>query len=135
MKIELSPAGPLDVPQTLARYRLWGEDPSNRMGDGVFRRVLALDGDLHGYAVRWAGPPDDARITVSVSGSRSTRVAEAVSEEVGRLLFLDADVVGFYRAAESDPVLRGLIAPSTGCAPRWRPRPSRCSSAPSPLSR
>src|SRR3989304_2785214 len=81
MTIHLSPDAPLDVPQTLARYRIWGEDPSNRLGDGVFRRVLALDGDLHGYAVRWAGPPDDARITISVPGSRSSRVATAVSAE------------------------------------------------------
>src|SRR3990172_12389657 len=57
MRIHLSPDGPLDVPQTLARYRIWGEDPSNRLGDGVFRRVLALDGGLHGYAVRSARPP------------------------------------------------------------------------------
>src|SRR3989304_951227 len=123
MRIHLSPDGPLDVPQTLARYRIWGEDPCNRLHDGVFRRVLVLDGDLHGYAIRWAGPPDDARIMISVPGSRSTRVAEAVSAEVGRLLFLDADVLGFYRAAKSDAVLQGLIAPFYGMRPTLTPRP------------
>ncbi len=123
MDIQLSPDGPLDVPQTLARYRIWGEDPSNRLGDGVFRRVLTLNGDLHGYAVRWAGPPDDARITISVPGSRSSRVAAAVSTEVGRLLFLDADLPGFYRAAKSDAVLQGLIAPFYGMRPTLTPTP------------
>jgi DNA-3-methyladenine glycosylase II len=123
MNIQLSPDGPLDVPQTLARYRIWGEDPSNRLGDGVFRRVLALDGDLHGYVVRWAGPPDDARITISVPGSRSSRVATAVSAEVGRLLFLDADLPGFYRMAKSDRVLQGLIAHFYGMRPTLAPTP------------
>src|SRR3989304_1574707 len=123
MRIHLSPDGPLDVPQTLARYRIWGEDPSNRLHDGVFRPVLGLGGDLHGYAIRWAGPPDDVRIMISLPGSRSARVGEAVSGEVGRLLFLDADVLGFYRVAKSDAVLQGLIAPFYGMRPTLAPAP------------
>ncbi len=123
MKIQLSPAAPLDVPQTLARYRIWGEDPCNRLSDGVFRRVLTLDGERYGYAFRWSGPPDDARITITVPGSRSTRVAEAVSGEVGRLLFLDADLPGFYRMAKSDRALQGLIPPFYGMRPTLAPTP------------
>jgi DNA-3-methyladenine glycosylase II len=123
MNIQLSPDAPLDVSQTLARYRIWGEDPSNRLHDGVFRRVLALDGELHGYALRWSGPPDDVRITITIPGSRSNRVAEAVSREVGRLLFLDADVLGFYRAAKSDAGLQGLIGPFYGMRPTLAPTP------------
>ena len=123
MKIHLSPDAPLDVPQTLARYRIWGEDPSNRLHDGVFRRVLQLDGKLHGYAVRWSGPPDDARVTITVPNSRSARVAEAVVGEVRRLLFLEADLPGFYRMAKSDGVLQGLIAPFYGMRPSLAPTP------------
>src|SRR5437660_378674 len=40
MKIVLAPDGPLDARGTLARYHLWGEDPTNRIGADVFRRVL-----------------------------------------------------------------------------------------------
>ncbi|MBI2554250.1 MAG: DNA-3-methyladenine glycosylase 2 family protein [Candidatus Rokubacteria bacterium] len=123
MNIQLSPEIPLDVPQTLARYRIWGEDPCNRLHDGVFRRVLALDGELHGYALRWSGPPDDARITIAIPGSRSTRAAAAVRAEVGRLLFLDADVLGFYRVAKSDAGLQALIAPFYGMRPTLAPTP------------
>ncbi len=123
MNIQLSPGGPLDVRETLARYRIWGEDPGNRLDDGVFRRVLALDGELHGYALRWSGPPDETRLAISVPGSRSTRVAEAVSAEVRRLLYLDADLPGFYRMARTDEVLRGLIAPLYGMRPTLAPNP------------
>ena len=51
MKIILAPDGPLDVPATLARFHLWGEDPANRVKDDVFRRALRLDARLHPYEV------------------------------------------------------------------------------------
>jgi len=117
MDIQLTPEEPLDVFLTLARYRIWGEDPANKLGDGVFRRVLAMDGELHGYTLRWSGPPDEARLTITLPGSRSTRVGEAVCAEVRRLLFLEADLPGFYRMAKGDGGLQGLIAPFYGMRP------------------
>ena len=117
MNIQLMPEGPLDVFHTLARYRIWGEDPASRLGDGVFRRVLLLDGKLHGYALRWSGPPDDARLTITVPHSRSERIGEAVCAEVRRVLFLEADLAGFYRMAKGDGILQGLIAPFYGMRP------------------
>jgi DNA-3-methyladenine glycosylase II len=123
MNIQLAPDGPLDVSHTLARYRIWGEDPSNGLGDGVFRRVLALDGELHGYALRWSGPPDEARLTITLPRSRSSRVGEAARAEVRRLLFLDADLPGFYRMAKSEKALEGLIAPLYGLRPTLAPTP------------
>ena len=36
MKAEIRVNGPLDVPRTLERYRVWGEDPVNRLVDGAF---------------------------------------------------------------------------------------------------
>jgi len=117
MDIQLTPEEPLDVFLTLARYRIWGEDPANKLGDGVFRRVLAMDGELHGYTLRWSGPPDEARLTITLPGSRSTRVGEAVCAEIRRLLFLEADLPGFYRMAKGDGGLQGLIAPFYGMRP------------------
>ena len=80
MNFVLSPEGPLDAGATLSRYRIWGEDPVNRLGDdGVFRRVLPRDGALHPYEVRWRGAVDDARLLVSVPSSRSAPVRAAHS--------------------------------------------------------
>ena len=121
MNFVLSPEGPLDVGATLSRYRIWGEDPVNRLGDGVFRRVLRLDGALHPYEIRWRGTVDDARLSVSVPTSRSARVREAVTHEVRRLFGLDADLEGFYRMAKSDAVLTDLITSLYGMRPTLAP--------------
>lgn len=34
----------MDVARTRSRSALWGEDPANRLSDGVFRRVIKWDG-------------------------------------------------------------------------------------------
>src|SRR5438093_2104161 len=110
MKIVLAPDGPLDARGTLARYHLWGEDPTNRIGDDVFRRVLRHGGRLVPYEVRWSGPVDGARITVRAPGADAA-VGAAVAAEVRRLLGLDLDLTGFYRMAKADPALATLIEP------------------------
>jgi DNA-3-methyladenine glycosylase II len=117
MRIQLRPDGPLDVEKTLARYRVWGEDPANRLIGETFCRVLSADGKLHGYELRWSGSVDDPRLTITVPGSRSSRVAEAVTREVSRLLFLHADLPGFYRMAKANRTLRELVQPLYGLRP------------------
>jgi DNA-3-methyladenine glycosylase II len=121
MNFVLSPDGPLDADATLSRYRTWGEDPVNRVGDGVFRRVLRLHGALHPYEVRWRGPVDDARLQVTVPGSRAPRVREAVTYEVRRIFGLDFDIAGFYRMAKGDPVLADVAAALHGLRPTLAP--------------
>ena len=122
MKIVLAPDGPLDVGGTLARYHLWGEDPTNRIGDGVLRRVLRHGGRLTPYEVRWSGPVDDTRITIRTPG-RDAAVGAAVVAEVRRLLGLDLDLAGFYRMAKADPALATLIEPLYGLRPTLSPTP------------
>src|SRR6059036_4047650 len=122
MKIVLAPDGPLDARGTLARYHLWGEDPTNRIGDDVFRRVLRHGGRLVPYEVRWSGPVDGARITVRAPGADAA-VGAAVAAEVRRLLGLDLDLTGFYRMAKADPALATLIEPLYGLRPTLAPTP------------
>ncbi|MBI4592607.1 MAG: DNA-3-methyladenine glycosylase 2 family protein [Candidatus Rokubacteria bacterium] len=121
MNIVLTPEGPLDVAATLARYRLWGEDPANRVDGDVFRRVLRFEERLVPYAVRWSGPADDARLAIRAPGARGARLAEALAVEVRALFGLDFDLAGFYRFAKGDRVLAGLIAPLYGMRPTLAP--------------
>ena len=121
MNFVLSPDGPLDAGATLSRYRTWGEDPVNRLGDGVFRRVLRLDGALHPYEVRWGGSVESARLSVSIGASRSARVRLAVTGEVRRIFGLDFDLPGFYRMAKSDPVLAEVASSLYGMRPTLAP--------------
>src|SRR5258705_4996328 len=94
MNIVLTPDGPLDTRGTLARYHLWGEDPTNRItSDGdVFRRVLRHGGRLLPYQVRWSGPLDDVRITIRGQGDGADVGGGLLAQDrplLGRELHLD----------------------------------------------
>ena len=66
MNVVLTPDGPLDAAATLSRYRIWGEDPVNRLGDGVFRRVVRRGNQLVPYEVRWQGSVDDPKLLLRI---------------------------------------------------------------------
>jgi DNA-3-methyladenine glycosylase II len=121
MKIALAVDGPLDVRATLARYRLWGEDPANRLLDGAFLRVFRSGDRRLPYVVRWNGSVDDVRLGIDVPRGCGSHVADGVTAEVRRLLGLDFDLPGFYRFAEFDPILGALIGPLYGLRPTLTP--------------
>jgi DNA-3-methyladenine glycosylase II len=123
MNIALACDGPLDVTGTLARYRIWGEDPVNCVDGDVFRRVLRVEGALLPYEVRWSGPIEDVRLTVRIPGARTAAVGEAAAHEVRRLFGLDFDLPGFYRMAKADPALAPLVEPLYGLRPTLAPTP------------
>ena len=121
MNLSLSVDGPLDVAATLARYRLWGEDPANRVDDGLFRRVLRHDGALVPYEVRWSGAVEEVRLAIAVPGVRSAAVAGLAAAEVRRVFGLDFDLPGFYRMAKADPALAPLVEALYGMRPTLAP--------------
>jgi DNA-3-methyladenine glycosylase II len=121
MKIVLTPEGPLDVPATLARYRLWGEDPASRLVGDTFLRVRRHEGRLWPFAVRWRGPIEAVRLEVEIPGARAARVGDAVTRDVRRLFGLDFDLSGFYRMAKADRALGPLIDPLYGLRPTLTP--------------
>src|SRR5262249_35888159 len=102
MNVVLAPEGPLDAGATLSRYRIWGEDPVNRVSGDVFRRLLRSNGRLVPYEVRWRGSVDDTRLVIRLLGNRAAGAAEAVVREVRQLFGLDYDLPGFYRLAKGD---------------------------------
>jgi len=123
MEATLAAPGPLDVSRTLARFRLWGEDPASLLADGVFRRAVRVDGRWHGYELRWAGGPDDARLTVRVPGTRGLRVMDAAVAEVRWICGLGLDLSAFYQAARREPVLGALVPRLYGLRPTLTPQP------------
>jgi DNA-3-methyladenine glycosylase II len=121
MNITLNPDGPLDVRATLARYRIWGEDPANRVVGDVFHRVLRLHGQLIAYEVQSHGTVDQPRLEIQTPGAGRDSVATAIAREVRTIFGLDFDLPGFYRMAKADPVLAGLIEPLYGLRPTLAP--------------
>jgi DNA-3-methyladenine glycosylase II len=123
MKTEIPVEGCLDVPRTLQRFHLFGEDPANRLSPGVFHRAVKVAGRWRGYEVRWRGRLDGPTLLVSTPGERSARVLEAAAAEVTRICGLGLDVDGFYRLAEEDPVLGFLVPRLRGLRPTLTPQP------------
>ena len=123
MKIALTPDGPLDVRGTLSRYHRWGDDPTNQVGDDVFRRVLRVESQLVPYEVRWTGSVDDARIVIRIPGARGDAISAAAIAEVRRILGLDFDLTGFYRMAKGDLALAPLVESLYGLRPTLSPTP------------
>jgi DNA-3-methyladenine glycosylase II len=123
MDVSFVAPGPLDMGATLSRFHLWGEDPANRLSDGVFRRAIKWGGRWRGYELRWQGGPDAARLTVSVPGARRAAVVDAAVAEVRHVCGLDLDLPAFYRAAARDPILGGLAAQLHGLRPTLSPGP------------
>jgi DNA-3-methyladenine glycosylase II len=121
MRIVLNVDGPLDVSATLARYRLWGEDPANRLVGGTFLRVRRHDGRLWPYTVRGTGPVDAVSLAVEIPRARGARLAEAVTADVRRIFGLDFDLPGFYRMAKADRALAPLVEPLYGLRPSVTP--------------
>lgn len=123
MEATLAAPGPLDVSRTLARFHLWGEDPANRLVDGVFRRAVRVQGRWHGYELRWAGGPDDARLTLRLPGARSARAMDAALAEARQICGLELDLPAFYTVARRDPVLGVLVPRLYGLRPTLMPQP------------
>ena len=121
MKVILPVDGPLDTKATLARYRLWGDDPANRATDDSFRRVLRLPDRLVPYEVRWRGPVDECELTITAPGAPPDATQALIVAEVRRIFGLDFDLPAFYRMAKGDPALAALVTPLYGFRPTLTP--------------
>jgi DNA-3-methyladenine glycosylase II len=113
--------GPLDIAGTLSRYRLWGEDPVNRLSDGVFRRAIKWEDRWRGYELRWTDDPDSPCLTVSVPGARRAAIVDAAVDDVRHVCGLALDLPRFYAAAAGDGVLAGLTVRLRGLRPTLSP--------------
>ena len=121
MKVLLPVDGPLDPKATLARHRLWGEDPANRVTDESFRRVLRLEDRLVPYEVRWRGPVDECELTITAPGAPPASTQAAIVDEVRRIFGLDFDLPAFYRMAKDDTALAPLVSSLYGFRPTLTP--------------
>ena len=115
--------GPLDLARTFSRFQAWGEDPVNRVSEGVFRRAVRVGGAWHAYELRWSGGPDDAQVRVTVPGARNPQVLAAAVAEARRLCGADLDLERFYLTAKTDRVLGELVPHFRGLRPTLMPEP------------
>src|SRR4030095_2497063 len=123
MEALLDVPGPLDLARTLSRFQTWGEDPVNRLSEGVFPRGVRVGARWHGYELRWTGGAADTRVIVAVPGARRLEILAAAVAEARRICGADLDLEAFYRAAKEDPVLGELAPRLHGLRPTLMPEP------------
>jgi DNA-3-methyladenine glycosylase II len=122
MEFSIRPEGPFDLDLTLQRYRLFGDDAAHAYVDGVYHRVIEIDGRLWVYALSLGGSTTEPVIRVQIRGGRAQdRHRCAVEAEVRRSLSLDTALEPFYRWAGADPILAQLIALCYGMRPPRTP--------------
>jgi DNA-3-methyladenine glycosylase II len=118
MEFTIYPEPPFHFDLTLQRYRLFGEDAAHLYVDGVYYRVLDIDGELWLYALRQAGSPEAPAIHVQLLGGRAQARHRAAAEaEIRHGLSLDVALEPFYRWAQADPVLAELTRRCAGMRP------------------
>ena len=123
MEAILDVPGPLDLARTFSRFQTWGEDPVNRLSEGVLRRAVRVGARWHGYELRWTGDGDATRVTVAVPSARRPEILAAAVAEARRICGADLDLEAFYRAAKEDPVLGDLAPRLHGLRPTLMPEP------------
>ena len=122
MEFSIRPHGPFDLDLTLQRYRQFGDDAAHAYVDGVYQRVIEIEGRLWVYVLRGGGSVADPVIQVQILGGRAqARHRGAVEDEVQRSLSLDVDLEPFYHWASADPILAGVIARCYGMRPPRAP--------------
>lgn len=122
MEFSIRPQGPCDLDLTLQRYRLFGDDAAHAYVDGVYQRVIDIDGRLWVYVLRGAGSVADPVIQVQiVGGLAQARHRGTVEDEVQHSLSLDIDLEPFYHWADADPILARVIARCYGMRPPRAP--------------
>ena len=122
MEFLIRPKGPFDLDLTLQRYRLFGDDAAHAYVDGVYHRVIEIDGRLWVYALHKGGSTAEPVIRVQLLGGRAqVQHRQAVEAEVRGCLSLDIDLESFYRWAGADPMLAPLIARCYGMRPPRAP--------------
>ncbi len=110
--LTLRPEPPYDFDLTAAYHTYFqGRSGADNLDDGVYRRLLDLNGRLALATVRSVGTADAPELTLELHGdSLSDADAQPAADQVQWMLGIDQDLDPFYNLANSDPALADLVA-------------------------
>ncbi len=120
---QLKAAPPFDFKLTAA-YRTRFQDGfgSESFRDGVYRRVISLDGRTALMSVSDFGSMDEPKLRLELTvASVSEMDLDAAEQEANEVLGLDYDLSGFYAMAEDDGMLSRLTTVFRGLKPTTEP--------------
>lgn len=107
----MAPKAPFDFELTAGYHTYFqGRYGTDSLDQGVFRRLLDLDGDLVLASVHSSGTVDFPRLQVELQGRRLTgQMADAAAGEVAWLFGADQDLAPFYELAGQDPKMEAIV--------------------------
>ncbi len=109
--ISLRPKPPYDFDLT-ASYAVYfrGCYGTENYNDGVFRRLLEINGNLYLISVRSVGTMNSPNLEVELlADSLSSNIVNLASQQVGWILGIDEDLNIFYRMVAQDQTLAPIV--------------------------
>ena len=108
---QLRPTAPYDFALTAAYHTYFQErSGADTFANGVYRRLLDLDGRLALASVRDTGRPDAPQLTLELRGhALSPADGQRAAAQIARMLGITQDLTPFYAQAQSDAALPSLI--------------------------
>ena len=105
------PKPPFDFELTAGYHTYFqGRYGADSLDQGVYRRLLDLDGDLVLASVRSTGSVDSPRLEVEVQGrGLSDHKADVATGAVAWLLGADQELSPFYEKASQDPQMSAIV--------------------------
>ena len=125
----VDPAPPFRLDLTVWALRRRPANIVDRWDGKVYRRALHLGGTVAEVEVRQTGPPEAARLDVSVTAAIPIDPAQAQSETTAtlrRLLGVDVHLGEFYRSSHLDAHLDPLVVRYRGLKPPRFPSLFEC---------
>mgnify|MGYP001024963029 FL=1 len=106
----ITPVAPFDFELTAGYLTYFqGRYATDSLVDGVYRRLLDLDGRLVLASVSSVGSLEEPELAVDLQGERLTSsVAESAANQVAWILGIGQDLTPFYALAQSDPAMSAI---------------------------
>ena len=106
----ITPVAPFDFELTAGYLTYFqGRYATDSLVDGVYRRLLDLDGRLVLASVSSAGSLEEPELAVELQGEGLTSsVAESAANQVAWILGVEQDLMPFYALAQSDPPMSAI---------------------------
>ena len=107
----ITPVAPFDFELTAGYLTYFqGRYATDSLTDGVYRRLLDLDGKLVLASVSSVGSLEEPALAVELQAEElTTSVAEQVTDKVAWILGVGQDLMPFYALAQSDPAMSATL--------------------------
>ncbi len=109
--LRLQPSAPFDFELTAGYHTYFqGRSGADNLDNGVYRRLLDLDGRLALAVVRSTGSVDTPELSLELCGEGLTDDGgERAATQVRWMLGTEQEIAPFYALAESEPAMAGLV--------------------------